>query len=156
MTKLYIPRNSQSEDHRTPDKIYQPLHKRFKFTRDLAASKENTKCKNFYSKEDNALTKNWRGSCWCNPPYDTKTLTAFVEKAIEQRKNYRQCVMLLPCKCDQPWWHMLWEHYEFIQKDWNQWLFLEWVKGRISFEGPGCTTSAFLPGVVMIIKGERF
>jgi phage N-6-adenine-methyltransferase len=151
--KLNIPQKAKSDDRRTPSKLYQKYNEIYKFDIDLAASEENTKCAKFYSKENSALDKTWRGSCWMNPPYDVRTLEAFTKKAIEERDNYEWCVMLLPCKCDQQWWHDLWNDYMYLNTVPNRYIGIEWVKGRIKFEGPGCTTTTFIPGVVVIIKG---
>ncbi len=60
------------DDWGTPPALIEALQTRFcrKFGLDVAASKENKICKEFYSEEDNALTKfwGWNGTAWCNPP----------------------------------------------------------------------------------------
>ena len=145
MIDPYMPVAAKTDEHGTPKEFFEIYNKRYHFDIDLAASKENTKCLLFYSKEDNALTKQWRGSCWLNPPYDHKSLKAFVDKTLEQRPNYRWCVMLLPCKTDQSWWHKLWNSTT------GDWIKIEWVKGRIKFDGN--KNSAPSPNVVVIIKG---
>lgn len=53
----------------TPQKLFDKLNKKYHFEIDLAASKENAKCKKFYTEKDDALSKKWHGVCWCNPPY---------------------------------------------------------------------------------------
>ena len=88
----------ERNEWQTPDPIYWWATKIFgKCDIDLAATRGNTKCTKFFSKEDNALAQVWaehgkRG--WCNPPYSEPNL--WVEAAIwEKRELGFQTVMLL-------------------------------------------------------------
>ncbi|URC25748.1 DNA adenine methyltransferase [Escherichia phage EC147] len=72
---------------------------------DAAASKENSVCEKFYSKETNCL-KRWWGSnkhIWLNPPYSN--ITPFVKKAIEQMEHNNQIDILLPCDTSTGWFY---------------------------------------------------
>lgn len=53
---------------------------------DVCATKENRKCDQFISEEQNALKQDWIADCWCNPPYSqTKE---WVKKCyFEHKKN---------------------------------------------------------------------
>ena len=53
----------------TPKDLFMSLHNIFHFDLDVAASKENALCEKYYTEEANALVQEWRGMCWCNPPY---------------------------------------------------------------------------------------
>lgn len=79
----------------TPQDLWERLNKKFKFTRDVCASKENTKCKHFWSEEDSCLDKTWNGVNWMNPPY--KNMVKFIEKAYSERHN-AVTVCLIPAR----------------------------------------------------------
>lgn len=63
-----------NDEQSTPDELYLKLHKVFKFKLDAAASKKNAKCKKYFTKKDDALSKEWKtkGWVWLNPPYSKK------------------------------------------------------------------------------------
>lgn len=60
---------SNSEEWGTPQELFNRLNKEFNFTLDICASKENTKCPKYYTKEEDALKQEWGGVIWMNPPY---------------------------------------------------------------------------------------
>lgn len=72
------------------------------FTVDVAATSENTLCRNFFTREDNALNHPWATSNpvnpweWaiCNPPYDN--IDAFCAKAYTQSRHGVNSVLLIP------------------------------------------------------------
>ncbi|MCS2159608.1 adenine methyltransferase [Scandinavium sp. H11S7] len=72
-----------SDDWQTPRIIYEVLNKRFRFTRDAAATAENSHCLKWWSREDNALLMDWtqEKSIFCNPPYSK--VAEFLAKAHE-------------------------------------------------------------------------
>ncbi|HBU6848519.1 DNA N-6-adenine-methyltransferase [Klebsiella quasivariicola] len=72
-----------SDDWQTPRVIYEALDKRFHFTRDAAATKENTHCARYWTKEDDALLMDWswEKAIFCNPPYSKAA--EFLAKAHE-------------------------------------------------------------------------
>jgi phage N-6-adenine-methyltransferase len=101
---------SAKQDWATPQDLFDKLHKEFDFTFDLAADSGNAKCKNYFSKEDNALLKGWRGACWLNPPYGQKgsgKLSDWVRKSYEETKDSPDTtvVMLIPARTNTKWWH---------------------------------------------------
>ena len=53
----------------TPKAFFDQLNRLFGFTLDACASSENAKVGNYYTVEQNALTQEWQGVVWCNPPY---------------------------------------------------------------------------------------
>jgi len=124
-----------SNEFGTPLEIFQPLHRRYVFTVDAAASKENALLLNYWTKEDDALSKSW--ACervWCNPPYskmpDGKRgyVEAFCRKAFtETGENHCQlAVLLVPTKSEQAWYGEL--------KNSGR-VFIQHFKGRIKFNG---------------------
>lgn len=72
-----------SDDWQTPKVIFDALDKRFKFTRDAAATKQNSHCARYWTKEDDALLMDWsqEKSIFCNPPYSK--VAEFLAKAHE-------------------------------------------------------------------------
>lgn len=75
-----------------PPEIYDPLNAEFKFDFDPCP---------FPFKED-GITRSWGNSNWVNPPFRGKDAinghgpTAFVRKAIEEHKQGRGSVLILP------------------------------------------------------------
>lgn len=52
---------SNSEEWGTPQELFNRLNEEFNFTIDICASKENAKCHKYYTKEEDALKKEWGG-----------------------------------------------------------------------------------------------
>lgn len=121
--------SSKKDDWETPQKLFDKLDKRFHFDIDLAASDKNRKCEKYYTKKDDALSKEWSGTCWCNPPYG-RNIKHWVKKASDSCSNgCATIVMLIPARTDTIWFH------EYIYKNKNaKYIF---VKGRIVFEVNG-------------------
>ena len=59
------------EDWETPKELFDTIFQRFGFNPklDVCATKKTTKCPIYYTKNDNALVKNWDKDWFCNPPY---------------------------------------------------------------------------------------
>ena len=93
---------SANQEWETPDSLYKKANSMFHFTRDVCASKGNSKCKRYWSKNVSCLNKQWSGVNWMNPPY--KSIKQFVAKAYEQRHN-AVTVCLLPARTNTRWWH---------------------------------------------------
>lgn len=117
------------DDWGTPPALIEALQTRFcrKFGLDVAASKENKICEEFYSEEDNALTKfwGWSGTAWCNPPYSQ--CAEFVHEGQCQAKRGAIVFMLIPARTDTVYWH------ECILGDCNADIYF--IRGRIKFVG---------------------
>lgn len=128
----------------TPKEFFNELNKEFNFTLDFCASKENTKCKRFYSIEDNALKQNPKGErIFCNPPYG-KAIKDFVKKCYELSKD-NLIVMLIPARTDTLYFH------NYIYKKAK----LRFIKGRIKFIGnQKGSGSAPFPSMLVIFEEE--
>jgi phage N-6-adenine-methyltransferase len=72
--------SSKTVEWETPQPLFDELNKEFQFDLDVCATKENAKCKIFFTKEDNGLTQMWGGTCWMNPPYG-REIGEWVRKA---------------------------------------------------------------------------
>jgi len=95
---------STNQSWETPDDLFNKIDSVFHFTRDVCASKDNTKCIHYYSEENSCLDKNWDGVNWMNPPF--KDMKKFIAKAYEQRQN-AITVCLIPARTNTRWWHFL-------------------------------------------------
>ena len=142
--KPYMPVKSSSEEWETPQALFDKWDKIYHFTLDAAASKENAKCKKYFTKEDNALTQDWGDNVvWLNPPYNVDALFDFTKKVLSAAIRGATIVMLVPSKTDQEWFHLLWNQIHLNVK-------FDWVRGRVKFVG--AKNSATIPNVVIIVN----
>ena len=81
--------SSDKEDWETPQQFFDQLNNKYNFTWDLAASDDNHKCKNYFTKNDDALNQGWtqlEGNLFLNPPYG-RHIKDWVRKAYESSLN---------------------------------------------------------------------
>ncbi len=95
---------SLTDEWETPQDLFDKLNKEFKFTIDVCATKENAKCKLFYSKKEDGLKREWGVRCWMNPPYG-RVIGKWVKKAYESAQKGALVVALLPARTDTKWFH---------------------------------------------------
>lgn len=128
------------DDRRTPSEIYDPLHRAYGFTLDVAASTQNAKTERFFSAEDDGLNKSWRSArVWCNPPYSD--CASWVEKAWEEMHyGCELVVMLLPAnRTEQKWWQRAIEPHRDKAPVNGIRLTTRFLAGRPRFERPDWT-----------------
>ena len=116
-------------ERRTPRAFFDEVAKLFgEFDVDVAASADNALCDAYFTKEDDAIKQPWIGRCWCNPPYDHKTLDKFARKAFVSARNGQACTTILcpATKTDQPWFHRWAMNATYIV----------YLRGRIHFDPP--------------------
>lgn len=123
-----------NDEWRTPPALFAVLNERHGFTLDAASSHQNALTKAHLTIEDDALTlKQWGrwpitqpAVVWCNPPYSTGMIPAFIRKALEQiEKGYvREAVFLIRADTSTRYWHELVLPYS------SEILF---VDGRVNF-----------------------
>ena len=105
----------------TPQELFDKYDAVYHFETDVCAVAENAKCKNYYTPEMDGLKQEWKGVCWCNPPYG-KQIAKWVKKAAESNATV---VMLIPARTDAGWFH--------------DWVLpcgrVEFLRGRIKFGG---------------------
>lgn len=93
---------------RTPDWLFQPLHRRHRFDLDAAADQANAKVPRYFDVRTSALERPWTSRCfWCNPPYGTEPGTGtWVEYARAQvdAGHARSGCLLIPVKAETAWW----------------------------------------------------
>lgn len=93
------------DDRATPWEVFDPLHERFGFTVDAAASALNARLERFWTKTDDALSQDWTPErVWCNPPYSN--IEPWVGKAwASVDAGCPLVVMLTPAnRTEQGWW----------------------------------------------------
>ena len=124
-SKTSVQFTAKGVEYETPDHIFDPLRAEFSFTCDVAADDTNAKCPTYFTKEDDALTQDWRGMCWMNPPYGN-LLRQFVEKAYHESRN-SDCtvVCLIPVRANTQWWH------RYVMKA-NE---IRLIRGEVKFKG---------------------
>jgi len=95
-------KNSWSTDPR----IFDALDQEFNFGLDAAASNENHKCDTYMTKDHDSLIMDWSfnsASVWINPPYGRGMISAFMQKAIEQKYKGVTSVFLVPATMEAGW-----------------------------------------------------
>jgi hypothetical protein len=63
----------------------------------------------YFSREDDGLSKPWTGNVWMNPPYSRDLLPLFVDKFLSEwdSKNIRAGIVLTHAYTDTSWFHKL-------------------------------------------------
>lgn len=119
---------SNTQDWETPQWLFDKLDKHFKFSLDVCATADNTKCKVYIDPRcANGLAVNWddidfgiHKNIWCNPPYNN--ITQWVKKCYEESQKGCTIVMLIPARTDTKIWH------EYVSKG-----RVTLLKGRLKF-----------------------
>jgi phage N-6-adenine-methyltransferase len=71
---------------------------------DVCTNIANKKCYYYYSKDDDALTKQWNLDFFMNPPYSR--VAEFMAYAYKQHKKHNVDALILTySKTDTKWWH---------------------------------------------------
>jgi hypothetical protein len=65
------------------------------------------KAKDFYSEDDDGLSKAWYGNVFINPPYQQPQMGQFADKLIAELKNIKSAIMLVNNNTDTAWFHKL-------------------------------------------------
>lgn len=157
---------------RTPDAIFWGINAMFgPLVLDLFTDGENSKCRAYYTAEDNALTQDWserlkalNGAAFANPPYSrpqqhgNQPITGMVNimaHVMKMREKGGRYVFLIKAATSESWWPESADHISFI-------------RGRIGFDVPKwfvpanekqVPTGAFFAGAVIVFdkewKGEK-
>jgi phage N-6-adenine-methyltransferase len=105
----------------TPQDFFDRCAERFSFDVDVCATPENAKCARYFTKADDGLKQDWRGTCWMNPPYG-REIGHWVRKAYESSLAGATVVCLVPARTDTAWWH------DYAVKG-----RVEFIRGRLKF-----------------------
>ena len=136
------------DDYGTPEELYYDLCNKFKIfpTLDVCATKQNAKCKNFITKEEDSLLFEWTETFFMNPPYSK--VGQFMKKAYYQHLKHKvEGMILIFAKTDTQFWHSYIEEKAEVH----------FIKGRIKFLKDGVKTknSAPYPSCIVIYRLER-
>lgn len=133
--------SNKSDEWETPQGLFDKYDADYAFDLDAAASSSNKKCDNYFTSEDNGLSKSWYGTVWCNPPYSN--VKSWIKKAYEESLRDVTTVMLIPARVDTIAWHT--------------WIFphakVEFLRGRLKFSNS--KNSAPFPSAIVIFEGKR-
>jgi len=133
--------SSSTAEWATPIEFFNTINREFAFDLDVCATKENAKCSMFYSESDNGLMQEWKGVCWCNPPYG-RSIGTWIKKAWESSLSGATVVCLIPARTDTNWWH------DCVAKASE----VRFIKGRLYFnDGKG---RAPFPSCLVIFKPQ--
>lgn len=110
-----VEKECRSIEHYTPKNVVDAVHNYFKLRGfpgillDPATSADNpTVAANWYTKEHNGLAHPWPNGTFVNPPYG-REIRQWVAKIIDEAKQGREIVALLPCsRSEQAYWQKLW------------------------------------------------
>ena len=110
---------NHKDDWKTPIDFYVKLDKEFSFDFDPCPLNHDIT-------EWDGLKIEWGMRNYINPPYSLKLKEAFVQKAIEESKKGKLCVMLLPVSTSTRLFH------DWILPNQNE---IRFIRGRIKFGG---------------------
>jgi phage N-6-adenine-methyltransferase len=96
---------SNTAEWATPQSLFDALNKQFHFTLDPCATRQNARCKRYFTKTEDGLKRKWTGRVFMNPPYG-RVIGKWVKKAYEESEQSAELVVcLLPSRTDTAWWH---------------------------------------------------
>lgn len=135
--------SSETCEWETPQKLFDALDREFHFTLDPCATAENTKCRRYFTREQDGLAQDWTGeTVYCNPPYG-RGLGRWIEKCARHAMNGGSAVMLIPARTDTNAFH--------------DWIYgkaeVRFLRGRLYF-GDGKGRAPFPSMVVVFRPGE--
>jgi len=136
----------KSDEHGTPQWLYNKLDKIYQFNLDPCATKESAKCAWYFTKEQDGLAQNWTNHrAFVNPPYSETKL--WVEKAIYEveHNGCELVVMLLPSRTGMKW---------FTQGCLPYYKKLIFIQGRLKFEGQ--ENSAPFDSIIVVFEKNNF
>ena len=135
--------SSKTDLWATPQDFFDKLNDEFHFDIDVCANETNHKCDTYYTKEQNGLAQEWKGICWCNPPYG-REIGKWVEKAYRSAMTGDALVvMLLPARTDTRWFH------DYIYNKAQ----IRFVRGRLKFGDS--KNSAPFPSMIVVFRKEN-
>lgn len=132
--------SSATDEWSTPQDLFDKLNAIHGFTLDVCATHENAKCERYFTKDDDGLSKVWRGVVWCNPPYG-RAIKHWIEKAYHESTYGTKVVMLIPARTDTAYWH----DYAMKGK-------IEFLRGRLKFGGH--KNSAPFPSAIVVFEPQ--
>lgn len=136
--------SSKTDEWPTPSWLFDALNREFGFDLDPCATPESAKCKQFYTRLDNGLTKDWSNKVvYMNPPYG-EDIKKWVGKAHDAASNGSATVVcLVPARTDTSWWH------DYVMKH-----EIRFIRGRLKYGD--AKDSAPFPSAVVVMRPAAF
>lgn len=133
---------SDKDDWETPKDFFDTLNIEFNFDLDPCCTAATAKCKSFFTKEDDGLTKNWFGNVYMNPPYG-RQIVNWVRKAKTESEKGCTVVCLVPARTDTKWWH---EYCMFASE-------IRLLNRRLTFVG--ANNKSTFPAAIIIFRPNQ-
>lgn len=133
--------SSDRQDWATPQAFFDLVNNEFAFTLDAAASDENAKCLHYFTEDDDALSLEWAGTVWCNPPYG-RAISKWVEKGFTEAQGGATVAMLIPARTDTTYWH------DYVMRAAEVRL----IRGRLVFGTGEAIANAPFPSALIIFR----
>ena len=141
--------NSGNNEWYTPKSIIEAAIKVMgEITLDPATSElanKTVNAKNIFTAEDNGLKKPWSGNVWLNPPYSADLIGQFAEKAVKERPNYEQIIVLVNNATETEWFN------KFVSIA----TAVCFPRSRVKFYKPDGNIGAPLQGQAIIYCGSK-
>lgn len=141
--------NSGNNEWYTPKSIIEAAVKVMgEITLDPATSElanKTVNAKNIFTAEDNGLEKPWSGNVWLNPPYSADLIGQFAEKAVKERPNYEQIIVLVNNATETEWFN------KFVSIA----TAVCFPRSRVKFYKPDGNIGAPLQGQAIIYCGSK-
>ena len=149
---------SQSDEWWTLQNLYDELCKEYNFYPeiDVAATKANRLCTLYFSKKDNALTRDWKigkkkRKCWNNPP--AKEQGKFIAKAKQQWDDLKiQTMQIVPLnvQSSNAWWINV-----LLPSERGEKVFWRAIRHRRKFLYKGRDVGGSINGYCVVIYGRK-
>ena len=152
MTK-YSDKAPRSNEHYTPGKVLDRAREAMGGSFDLDpascdAANEVVKADRIFTKEDDGLSQEWKADrLWCNPPYSSRTLRAWVEKIVQTHRagDVGQAILLLHAAIDTRYGQNALAHCDAVC----------FPRGRLRFWGPEDKGGTVQQGQMLLYFGTR-
>lgn len=152
--------SSDRDNWETPQWLFNRLNIIFKFQLDCASSQTNTKCLNYITKEQNALSSDWLDlafngrislsiypTVFLNPPYGKFLPLQFLRKVKKEYDKGLDIVVLTAARTDTKFFKIIWD---------NAWKVL-FFHGRLKFELDGQTLdTAPFPSAIAFFNHHNY
>ena len=108
-------------------------------------AQKTVRAKSYFTVENDALSREWQGSVWLNPPYAQPKIEHFVDKLLEEINSERvsKAILLTHNYTDTAWFQKAAEASHAIC----------FTKGRVRFEAADGTIAAPTQGQAFFLLG---
>ncbi len=135
--------SSATDEHPTPQWLFDALAREFAFTLDPCATRENAKCARYFTRKEDGLAQSWRDEVvFMNPPYGAM-ISRWMWKAYDAACKGATVVCLVPARTDTAWWHSYAMKGE-----------VRLLRGRLKFGN--ATNTAPFPSAIVIFRPLAF